>query len=95
MGVPVVVTNTNGHRDIVQPGENGFLYDLDDQRGFQEAILQLYAQPDLGQKMGEKGRAVGAAFSLEQSLKSLENFYLEPIEIQGKLKSKKDGILVF
>lgn len=95
MGVPVVVTNTNGHRDIVKSGANGFLFDLGDQRGFQDAILQLYAQPELGMEMGEKGRAAGAVFSLEQSLKSLETFYLEPIENNGKIKSKRDGILVF
>ena len=54
VGLPVVATNVVGNRDLVVPGETGFV--ADDAPAFLRALQSLANSKDLRQKMGEAGR---------------------------------------
>ncbi len=56
MGIPCIVTDIRGCREVVEEGENGFLVlprDVDTLTG---AITKLLSDPALARKMGLKGR---------------------------------------
>jgi glycosyltransferase involved in cell wall biosynthesis len=56
--LPVVATRVNGTREVVQPGETGFLVELGDSRGLAEALSRLIHDPELRTRMGRQGRTV-------------------------------------
>jgi glycosyltransferase involved in cell wall biosynthesis len=64
-GLPVVATNVVGNRDLIVPGETGFV--ASDVASFLEALHKLAAAPDLRRRMGEAGRR-RIAQNFEQSL---------------------------
>jgi trehalose synthase len=57
-GTPVVTTNIGGIPLQVVDGENGFLVEVSDKRGFAERIVQLLKNPELAEEMGEKGKEI-------------------------------------
>lgn len=46
VGLPMVVTNCRGNRDLVENGINGYIVGKDDVKEFQEKILSLYNSAD-------------------------------------------------
>jgi glycosyltransferase involved in cell wall biosynthesis len=54
VGLPVVATNVVGNRDLVVPGETGFV--ADDAPAFLRALQSLASSKDLRRKMGEASR---------------------------------------
>ncbi len=55
-GTPVVASNQGGIPLQVTDGENGFMVEFGDRKGFAERITQLLKNPELAREMGEKGR---------------------------------------
>jgi trehalose synthase len=53
---PVVASNIGGIPLQIIDGENGFLLEPFDTRGYAERIIQILTDPALGQKMGKKGK---------------------------------------
>lgn len=53
-GTPVVGSNVGGIPLQITDGENGFLVDSWDAKGFAERIIELLKNPDLANKMGKK-----------------------------------------
>ncbi len=65
-GRPIVTTDAPGCREVVQDGENGLLVPTRDAGALAMAMERLINDPDLRQRMGEKGRAKAVAeYSLE------------------------------
>ena len=63
-GVPCVVSDTRGHRELVVDGRCGLLIRLGDRAGFARMANKLVDQPELARQLGEAGRArVAADFS--------------------------------
>lgn len=56
MGKPLVATDVPGCREVVQPGENGFLVPPRDPVALAEAIVRLLADPALRAQFGLAGR---------------------------------------
>lgn len=52
-GLPAVVSNIRGNRDLIVPGKGGFLYDPYDAAGFADGIKNLAEHPQLRKSMGE------------------------------------------
>ncbi len=57
-GTPVVTSNIGGIPIQIIDGENGFLVEARDKKGFAERIIQLLEKPDLAQEMGKKGKEI-------------------------------------
>lgn len=74
-GLPLVVTDIRGHRDLVNPGENGNLIKLNDPKGFAAAIKELYDSCDLRKRAGERGLEIIQKYSIENVLKEIEAIY--------------------
>jgi phosphatidylinositol alpha 1,6-mannosyltransferase len=55
-GLPVVAPAAGGPIDLVRHGENGYLFDPDDDRDFALRVASLAADPELRMRMGEAGR---------------------------------------
>lgn len=62
IGLPLVVTDCRGNRDLVHDGKNGFIVDIDDTDQFVEKIVELYQQ-----------REKRTAFSKE-NMKAIKNY---------------------
>lgn len=74
-GIPLVVTDCRGQRDLVSDGENGFIVGVDDIEGFANAIVKLYNSIELRQRFGEKGIVLSALYSLDKVIKEIERVY--------------------
>ena len=81
LGKAVVATDVGGNRELVIPGENGFLVPPKDPEALAQAILALLNNPEQAHQMGEKGRAkVLSEFSLEQMVAHYQDLWLNLLE---------------
>jgi glycosyltransferase involved in cell wall biosynthesis len=77
-GRPVVATDIPGNRDLVLPGQTGFLVPVGDRAAFARQILKLLDDTDLNQRLGEAGRQrVLAEFSVEKMIERHRALYQE------------------
>lgn len=74
-GLPVIATQDRGHRDLIYPGENGFLFNQSKKVEFIFAITDLYSNPEKRIKFGNKSIELAQKFTLENSLKSMADIY--------------------
>jgi glycosyltransferase involved in cell wall biosynthesis len=88
-GLPVVASKLEGMEDAIKNGENGFLVDYNDIRGFVDTITKLLANDEERGKFGKRARE----FSLEnypwrkiacRYLEELERILVSQKESQGK-----------
>jgi len=65
-GLPCVVTDVGGNREVVEEGQSGFLVPSEDARVAADRILTLLRHPERASRMGEVGReVVGKKFTAE------------------------------
>ncbi len=77
-GVPVLSTSVGGVPELISHGQNGWLIPPGDQSKLTEAIVTLVKQPDLRASLAVNGRRhVGANFTVEKFIRSLEGLYSE------------------
>lgn len=74
-GLPLVVTNVRGHRELVSNGENGFIIELDDVEGFANSIEELYKSEELKYEFGKKGIKLVQKYALENVLTEMQEIY--------------------
>jgi trehalose synthase len=55
-GTPVVASNIGGIPLQISDGENGFLCEPNDTKGFATKIIEILENPDLAKRIGEKGK---------------------------------------
>lgn len=80
-GVPVLVSDIEGNRDIVTEGETGFLYP--DVRGFILSARRLMESKELRARMGNAGKAyVKIRHSADKEIQLLANIYREILQAQ-------------
>lgn len=76
-GVPVISTSVGGIPEMIIDGQNGFLIPPDDPRATAAAMIRLLHDPELGQRMGQEGRARARAhFAIEKCVASLRALLL-------------------
>jgi glycosyltransferase involved in cell wall biosynthesis len=79
--VPVVATDIPGNRDLVVPGETGFLVRVGDRAGFARFTNKLLDDAGLAQRLGEAGRQrMLDEFSLERMISRYAELYREVLE---------------
>ena len=75
-GKPVVSSDTDGSREVVENGKSGIIVPVNDPQSFAETILHLLAKPDLMLQMGQEGlQRVTKLFNCEQFIEGYETFY--------------------
>jgi glycosyltransferase involved in cell wall biosynthesis len=55
-GIPVVITDTGGGKEVVEDGKSGFVVPVEDPEALAQRIEQLYKDPELLKRFSENGR---------------------------------------
>ena len=75
-GVPVVATDIPGNRDLVVPGQTGYLVPVGDRAAFARHTHVLLEDRNLAQQMGAAGRLrMQRDFSVDQMISRHAEFY--------------------
>ena len=77
MGKPIVATDIDGVREVIQDGETGLLVPRANPEKLAEAILRLLRDKDLAHKLGENAKAtIPPSFTLAKMVGETEQLYL-------------------
>lgn len=80
-GLPLVVTNVRGHRDLINE-QNGYVVELGDIKGFADCIEKLYRDENLRIEFGKQSMESVKKYSLENVLKEMQDIY--ELQLGGK-----------
>lgn len=79
-GVPVVATNTEGYREIIENGVTGVILKDRDPQTMAEEIIKLLVNPALAKTYGENGRKkVLKLYDWEKNVSIMEKLYVDTI----------------
>lgn len=73
--VPIVASNTKGHKELIEHGTNGFIYQQENKKEFVEYINYLYLSNKVREKFGEACKEKVKDFSIEHSLNKMKRIY--------------------
>lgn len=76
-GLPLIVTDCRGNRDLVENGSNGFVVDIDDVEGFVERLEMLYKDDNLRKNMALKNIVKSEKYDISLVFKQMKNIYEE------------------
>ena len=79
MGLAIVASEVGGFVDLVQHGENGYLYRPDDEQGMHDGLLALLTDPQLLLNMRRQSRALSSQFDLNAVVGSYEEIFRQII----------------
>lgn len=75
MGLPIVATDTRGHREMVKHGENGFLFELNNTKQFMKFISAIASDKKLRDSFGKRSTELVEKFSLSNSIEAMARIY--------------------
>jgi len=75
LGLPIVATEDRGHREMVEPEVNGFLFKQNNSTEFCEYVSMLYQDKDKRERFGKKSIELTQKFSLENAIASMAEIY--------------------
>ncbi|MBR1842951.1 MAG: glycosyltransferase [Oscillospiraceae bacterium] len=75
-GLPVILSDIKGHRDLVQNGVNGLLYPRGNSKSLAKAIMKLKAEPETREKLGKAAKLSVEKYSLGNVLPQVMKKYL-------------------
>jgi len=78
-GLPVVVMDEGGPKEVMEDGKTGFLCEANVLDEFVEKIHQLITSPEMRKNMGEAGRSLAERFSWNQAFDDLLEVYQEVV----------------
>jgi alpha-maltose-1-phosphate synthase len=80
-GTVVLASGTSGAKALVEPGDNGWLFDLDEPETFHQGLAQALNNRDLAAQMAERGaEKVRQEYSVTALAGRLKTLYAELIE---------------
>ncbi|MDB6136222.1 MAG: glycosyltransferase family 1 protein [Verrucomicrobiales bacterium] len=83
-GTPVISSKTSGALGLVKPGENGWLFDLEDPAAFHTAVDEIMTKPDAAAAIAAQGmKEVAATYDSDVLASKVNELYAELIE-RGK-----------
>lgn len=74
-GLPVVAVNAMALPELVRHGENGYLFELDDADALAEHLIQIFSDPGLRKKMGDRSMEMIQAHDINKSMETFETLY--------------------
>ena len=72
---PVVASNIRGHADLIDNGENGYLFSRGDKNAFAARIAKLYSDNELYNKMSGEAKKKSTHFELSNCLEEMKIIY--------------------
>jgi len=81
-GLPLVVTNCRGNRDLVKNSENGFVVGIEDSNGFAHAVKKLYESKNLRDEFGERSLKLVEKYSLDNVMEVMREIYLRSMGVK-------------
>lgn len=75
IGLPLIVTNIRGNRDLVADGINGLVVEKDDIKGCADAIRKLYESEGLRRTFSRENRQRIIRYSREHVIEELDDIY--------------------
>lgn len=76
-GLPLVVTDCRGNRELVHNGENGFVVDQDDIAAFVNSLEKIYHSTELQQTFGEASLEAIKKYSKKSVNRQMQAIYAE------------------
>lgn len=84
MGLPCIVTDIRGCREVIVPGETGLFVPIQDAQALAEAILHLLQNPSLAKSMGAQGRTLAnQRFDERLVFERVKQTYAELLQVKG------------
>ena len=81
MAKPVIGTNHGGQKELIEDGENGFVFELGNAKELSEKIEKLTGDRDMARRMGERGKKlIEEKYQEKVLLEELLNIYQKAIE---------------
>ncbi|WP_159800590.1 glycosyltransferase [Flavobacterium sp. MK4S-17] len=74
-GIPVIISEDRGHKELVQNEENGFMFAQNDHSAFINYVKRLYADEELRNDIGAKGQKSVDKFLIHNSLAQMIQIY--------------------
>ncbi len=91
-GLPAVVSNVRGNRDLIVAGKGGFLYSAKDADGFAEGIEKLVIDPALRREMGSYNKEHIRKYDIKIIKEELSRIYF-PDEKDSSGRGEKSAAL--
>lgn len=74
-GLPVVASSDRGHRELIDHGFQGYIYEQGDMSSFVNYILKLANEKSIREKMGRSAHEHMKEFTLNETLKEMSKIY--------------------
>lgn len=78
-GIPVVASRNRGHETIIRDGENGYMIDQTDEKGFAEHVLRLINDSGLRNQLIAAGKAEVYQYSCDAVLAQIEGIFKDSL----------------
>ena len=82
--LPVVASRIKGHRDLIEDGVSGLLYDHGDSRGCARQIEKLLHDPELSRSLGQAAKEKAGQYALEQVFPRIMELYRQVLSPSGE-----------
>jgi len=76
-GVPVIATKERGHKELIDHGVNGYMYDIDNKDQFIRFVSELYVDLEKRVALGKNAKEKVKKFHISNSLKCMQEIYGE------------------
>ncbi|MER1954317.1 MAG: glycosyltransferase family 4 protein [Desemzia incerta] len=90
IGLPLVVTDCRGNRDLVHDGENGFVVDIDDTDRFVERIIELHQDKEKRTAFGKENLRAIKSYSVHHVNDTLQAIYQKVFHLIEQDELKKE-----
>ncbi|HEM5219132.1 TPA: glycosyltransferase family 4 protein [Streptococcus suis] len=75
-GLPLIVTNCRGNRDLVQNFQNGFVLERSEQKNFSRFVTSLLDKPNHHRRMYKNNLNLVSSYSISKIMSMMEKIYI-------------------
>ncbi len=75
VGLPIVASDVRGHRDLIESGKTGLLFNPDSVEDFVACLRRYLDDPAFAARMAAAARQKVRGFLLDRSLEALSGIY--------------------
>ena len=72
-GTPVITTSVGGNKELIKDGENGFIVPTENPEAFIKAVLEIFNNTQLGERLSRGGMVTVKNFTHETMVNQTVN----------------------